>query len=186
MLKKVFAATVLFSAMNASAADFSYGHFDIGFASVDVDDEGESYSGEAISLDFAAELGSVFYVTAGFATADVEETSQDTKSLGVGVHAPLGERVDVYAEVAYVSVDVEFDGWSFDDTGSSQTLGLRSKVADRIELGGGITRLSVFDTSDTGYFVNAFFAAKENVHFGGEISRGDDSTGYGVILRVSF
>jgi hypothetical protein len=186
MLKNVFAAAVLFSAINVNAADFSYSHFDIGLASIEIDDEGDSYNGHAVGLDLSVELGEVFYATAGLATADVEETNQDTKSLGLGVHAPLSESVDVYAEAAYVRVDVSFGDWNFDDTGSAYTLGLRSKVTDRLELGGGVNHLDVFDGTDNSYFVNVFFAAKETVHVGGEISKGEDSIGYGIALRINF
>ncbi len=186
MLKKVLVSAVMFSALNAHAADFSYSHFDIGFAAIDIDEEGESYSGNAVGLDLSVELGQIFYATASLGTADVEDTRQDTKSLGLGVHAPLGESVDIYAEAAYLSVDVSAGEWDFDDTGSGYTLGLRGKLTDRFELGGGVSRVDVFDGADNSFFVDAFFSATEKVQIGGEISKGDDSIAYGISLRINF
>lgn len=186
MFKKAIAAAVLLSAFNVHAADLSYSNFSVGFGKIEIDSDGESYDGNAVGVGLSVALGNTFYATADLAKADVEDTDQRTTSFGLGAHAPLSDSTDIYAEASYVRVDVEVDEWSFDDNGTALTLGLRSQLTEKFELGGGVTRLDVFDSAENTYFVNGFYAASENVDLGAELSKADDSTGYGVSLRVKF
>jgi hypothetical protein len=186
MFKKAITAAALLCAVNVHAADFSYSYFELGVTKVAIDSDGEKYDGEVLGLGLSVALGNVFYVTADMGIAMIEDTDQRTQGLGLGVHAPLGNRTNIYAEAGYVRVDIEDGDWSFDDNGTAYTLGLRQQLGEKVELGGGVSRLDVFGSAENTYFVEAFYKATENADVGAEISTADDVMGYGVSLRVNF
>ena len=186
MFKKAITAAALLCAVNVHAAGFSYSHFDIGLGKVEVDSDGEEYDGEVVGVDLSVALGNVFYVTANVGNASIEDTDQTTLGAGLGVHAPLGDSTDFYAEVGYVRADVDVGDWSFEDNGTAYTLGLRQQLGEKFELGGGVSRVDVFESAENTYFVDVFYSAAENVDIGAEISTADDVMGYGVSLRVNF
>ncbi|MDR7091887.1 outer membrane beta-barrel protein [Cellvibrio fibrivorans] len=186
MFKKAITAAALLCAINVHAADFSYSHFDIGLGKVEIDSDGEEYDGEVLGLGLSVALGNIFYVTADIGRAKIEESTQTTTGLGLGVHAPLGSSTNIYAEAGYARVDIEDGEWSIDDNGTAYTLGLRQQLGEKFELGGGVSRVDVFDSADNSYFIEAFYKAKESVDVGAEISTADDVMGYGVSLRVNF
>ncbi len=186
MIKNAFIAAVLLSALNAQAADLSYTYLDVGLGVIEVEDEGETYDGDGVALGGSIAAGEVFYFTAGLANADIENVEQRTTSLGVGVHAPLSTNTDVYVDVSYVRADIEEGNWSIDDNGVGYTLGIRSKLAEKFELGGGVSRLDVFDSAENSYFVNGFFYPTETLGIGAEYSWADDTTAYSLGLRVNF
>lgn len=186
MFKKAITVAALLCAVNVHAADFSYSHVDIGLGKIEIDSDGEKYDGEVLGVGLSVALGNVFYVTANYGNASIEDVDQATQGLGLGVHAPLGASTDVYAEGGYARADIDDGDWSFDDTGTAYTLGLRQRLGDKLELGGGVSRLDVFDSAENTYFIEAFYSLSDSVDVGAEISTADDATGYGVSLRVNF
>jgi hypothetical protein len=186
MFKKAITVAALLCAVNVHAADFSYSHVDIGLGKIEIDSDGEKYDGEVLGVGLSVALGNVFYVTANYGNASIEDVDQATQGLGLGVHAPLGASTDVYAEGGYARADIDDGDWSFDDTGTAYTLGLRQRLGDKLELGGGVSRLDVFDSAENTYFIEAFYSLSDSVYVGAEISTADDATGYGVSLRVNF
>lgn len=207
MIKNVFAAAALFSALNVQAADLSYSHFDIGFGQIEIDDEWGTYDGDGLGLGVSVAAGEIMYFTAEYADVDMETNDQQTKSFGVGAHAALSENTDVYAEVSYVRVDVEVDyiavvdgddnvnmvslpdqmgNLDIDDNGVGYLLGLRSLLTEKFELGGGISRVDVFDSAENSYFVNGHYYFTETFGVGAEYSIADDVTAYSISLRVNF
>lgn len=186
MFKKLFVATVLFSAVSAHASDLSYGYVELGFEKVEFEDDWDTYDGDAINLGLSFALNDTVYAVAKVAKAEVEDVEQRVLGLGLGAHAPISETTDIYAEAGFANVDLVDDNWSEDDNGTVLTLGVRSKLADKFELGGGVTRLDVFDNADNTLFVNGFYYPTEKVAIGAELSKADDAKGYAVNLRVNF
>ena len=207
MIKNVFAAAALLSALNVQAADLSYSHFDIGFGQIEIDDEWGTYDGDGLGLGVSVAAGEIMYFTAEYADVDMETNDQQTKSFGVGAHTALSENTDIYAEVSYVRVDVDvsyiavvdengntsmvaLDGQmgslSIDDNGVGYLVGLRSKLAEKFELGGGISRVDVFDSAENTYFINSYFYPTETFGLGAEYSWADDINAYSISLRVNF
>ncbi len=207
MLKNIFAVATLVSALNVQAADLSYSHVDIGFGKVEVDNDWGGYDGDALGLGLSVAAGDIFYFTAELVDADMEFDDQQTTSFGVGAHAALSENTDVYAEVSYVRVDVEInyiavvdaDGGvnmvslpdqmgslDIDDNGVGYLLGLRSMLTEKFELGGGISRVDVFDSAENSFFVNGHYYFTETFGVGAEYSIADDVDAYSISLRVNF
>lgn len=186
MFKKAITAAALLCAVNVHAAGFSYSHFDIGLGKIEIDSDGENYDGNVVGLGLSVALGDIFYVTADISNARVEGVEQRSTGLGLGAHAPLGKTTDIYVEGGYAGLDIEEDGFSVDDNGTAFTLGLRQQVGEKFELGGGVSRVDVFDSAENSYFIEGFYSAVDNVDIGAEISTADDVLGYGVSLRVNF
>jgi len=186
MFKKAITAAALLCAVNVHAADFSYSHFELGVSKVEIDSDGEKYDGEVLGLGLSVALGNVFYVTADMGIAMIEDTDQRTQGLGLGVHAPLGNSTNIYAEAGYVRVDIEDGDWSFDDNGTAYTVGLRQRLGDKFELGGGVTRVKIFDSSENTFFVNGYYSASGTLDLGAALSKADDSTGFAISFRANF
>lgn len=195
MLKNIFAVAALVSALNVQAADLSYSHFDVGFGKIEVDNGSVDYDGDALGLGLSVAAGEMFYLTAEFVGADFDPDEQKTTSFGLGAHAPLSDNTDVYAEVSYVRADVEVNyiavngnagKWSLDDNGVGYLLGLRSMLTEKFELGGGISRVDVFDSAENSYFINGHYYFTETFGVGTEYSTADDTNAYSISLRVNF
>jgi hypothetical protein len=98
---------------------FSYTYIEVGASRFDIDtfeeagDEADIYYGKA-SLG----LFRYFYIFGGYENqaADFEDTSTDLIKLGVGGHYPIGSRVDLVGDVAWLWSDIDSDLSELDDT----------------------------------------------------------------------
>lgn len=191
-LKSIALATLLAMGVNVQAADFSYSNLELGFSQVEWDVGPVGIDGDQISLEGNVALGETFYLTGGYDTIDYDyDIDMSMLSLGVGAHASIGEKTDLFGEVALVQADVEFDGESADENGNSITVGLRHMATDKLEVFGGVERTDI-DGSSTGFFVGVSYSVNETIDLGASLSDGDgvsgegDLSGLGVALRINF
>ena len=154
---------------------FSYTYIEVGAARLDVDDF-EDVGDEADIYYGRAQIGlfRYFYLLGGYENqaADFEDTSTDLIRLGVGAHYPVGSRVDLVGEVAWLWADIDSDLSEIDDTNTGAEFRL-----------GGRWMPVMWDDGDGGL----------EVHGGGvyvdlkdRIASDDEAFGWEAGLRVHF
>ncbi len=187
MKKKLVAAVALGLCSSwATATEFSYQFLEIGLSQVKIDDDGYTDSAIALDLGISHELGSNFYLSAGYQTLDIGGITRDGQVLALGGHLALGQATDAYVEVGAVKANADFRDYSSSNSGSEVTLGLRQKIGSAVELGAGIQHTSGLGSNDNSYFVEGLYEAKANLQLGLDFGFGDNTTSYGLKLRVNY
>ena len=164
-----------------AASEIDYGYADI--ALVNQDGGGGEYEG--LGVRASVPINPQF-----FAAAELSSTSTDNGAIdidrqdfaiGAGYHMPLNRTTDFIAQIDFVSVETDID----DDRGLRLGAGLRSMIAQQLEVHGAIRYVDLLDGElvlDIGaqYLINADWAAFLDV------SEGDDLNGYLLGARYSF
>jgi hypothetical protein len=189
MFKRSLAVSLLLVSAPSIAADLSYNYLELGYQWFDID--GTSADASGLLLGGAAEVGESWFLTGGYANADVDGgIDTDTISLGMGYHAPLTDSVDLVGTLSYVRADVSVSGFgSGDDDGFAITAGLRGMLTDRVELAGSLGYVDFGDSSGgdgTSINVSALYNFTANVAGGVFLGFDDDVTGYGIGARWYF
>jgi len=144
---------VVFSLMAMSglafADGFSYTYAQANYGTVDIDSV--SVDGDGLGLNGSFGITDSLNIVGGWQTADFDAAGEaDILRLGLGVHTPITEMMDVTASVFYL--DVEGIPGRADDGGFGLKVGLRAKVSSMIEVNAGVTYVD-FSTRgvDTGF-----------------------------------
>ena len=186
-LKSIALATLLAMGVNVQAADFSYSNLELGIGQVEADSEDGSIDGDMLALAASFELGETFYFNVGLGKVDYDgDISSDSQHLGIGAHTALGENTDLFGEVSFLRGEVDFYGYSDDDTGNAIALGLRHMATSNLEVYGGVERVDIFEETENSLFVGVSYALTESLELGASYSDSDDASAYGVGLRINF
>ncbi len=196
MLRSVLFTALLALSASATAQDFDYSFFSVGYSQIDIDDEfiGVGVDGDAFGAAGSYELNENIFLfgslqvgeleASGFA-GDVDVTVYD---VGLGYRMPLSDTVDFFGTVAYEYQELEDQGVSIDDNGFGIGVGLRARVSQSIELNGGIQYVDLGDMfgDDTAFTAGGQFALTDNVELGLSGSWGDDLSIYTLSGRFYF
>ncbi|GGN30779.1 MULTISPECIES: hypothetical protein [Marinomonas] len=152
LLLSSLAATAFTLSMTAHANTFTY--LDYGFGSIDPD-----YT--VANDDFSSLSGAFEFGKGAFIAAEsTEYGSIDLMAIGAGVYAPVGRASSLFGILQFV--DVDWNNNNDDDTGYRLTAGLRSSLADRLEIEGKLKYDDVFSETDSSFALGLRFYITRN------------------------
>jgi hypothetical protein len=184
----VGSAMLALAPLAASAADMSYSFVDVGYIETDIDGVSDKADGFALrgSVGFAQN----WFVLAEYVAQSVSEfdVDIDTISVGFGGHYGINENLDVVGKLAYTEVDLSAPGGlDASDDGFFLEAGLRGRVADAVELEGGLRYVDFSDGGDdTGFYVAGRYHFNAMWAVGAEYRSADDASSWLAGVRVSF
>ena len=184
------AASAAFVPFLAQAEGLSYSYLDAAYLNTDIDRFDEDVDGFALRGSY--ELTDNVFVFAGYADQGTSVAGFDidlqTYNFGLGYAWPLGEALDVYGKVGYVSAEADVEGLGdADDDGYSLAVGLRGRAVEQLELEGAVSYVDLSDSGDdTTLDLGARWYFTPQFAFGVEGSFGDDANTYGLGVRWNF
>jgi hypothetical protein len=178
---------------------FSYTYLDLGYTDSELEfsDSGvdADADGDGFRLGGSFALTDRIHLLASYSDLDYEfdvggltgETSADILSVGGGVNIPLKPTLDFVGTLAYTKGEI--DEADFDDDGFTLGAGLRGRVAERLELTGGIQYLEgdlsdIF--GDTSFGVGARYFFTNMFALVADVNVGDDTTAWMLGGRFNF
>lgn len=142
--KTLICAALLALPMAASADSLSYRYVDVAHlpkAEIDADDG--DVDGDGVQLRGSLPVYQNIFALAEFQDLDLDSGVDATRILvGAGAHWPVGN-VDIIARGGIVSYEVDFGSFDDDDTGLFVGARVRTTIAPKIELEGGVEHLRV-------------------------------------------
>ena len=191
MLRSVMFTALLALSASATAQDFDYNFFSLGYQRVTLDDGTFDVDGDGIGLNGSFEISESFFVFGGYGMAEFEEAGievdVDNLSIGLGWHTGLSDKVDLVAGLSYEYIDVSALGLSADDNGIGLGVGLRFAASETIEVNGGVDHVDYSDGGDdTTFGLGMLYSVSDNVDIGVSGEWGDDSSAYGINGRFYF
>jgi len=184
------AASAAFVPFLAQAEGLSWSYVDAAYINTDIDRFDEDVDGFALRGSY--EIVDNLFVFAGYADQGTTVAGLDidlqTYNLGLGYAWPLGEALDVYGKVGYVSAEADVGGLGdVDDDGYSLALGLRGRAVEQLELEGAVSFVDLSDSGDdTTLDLGARWYFTPQFAVGLEGSFGDDANTYGLGVRWNF
>ena len=188
MFRYAFVGVLMLSSAAAMAEGPSYSYIQATYQEVELDASGTGFSdpdGDGFGVAGAVEIGEKWHIFADYATAELESVVDlDLTTAGLGYHHAISDKTDVFAELGFAKVDVQFAG---DDTGIALRVGVRSMVNQNLELSASVGE-SDFDDIDLGteFGGNLWYTVSGNFAVGAEVKFADDITRYGVGVRLFF
>jgi hypothetical protein len=174
----------------AQAEGLSYSYVDAAYVNTDIDSFNEDVDGFA--LRGSVELTNNVFVFAGYADQGTSVAGFDidlqTYNLGLGYAWPVGEALDLYGKLGYVSAEADVQGFGdADDDGYSLAAGLRGRAVEQLELEGAVSYVDFSDGGDdTTLDLGARWFFTPQFAVGIEGSFGDDANTYGLGVRWNF
>lgn len=182
---------VVFSLMamsgSAFADGFSYTYAQANYGTVDIDSV--SVDGDGLGLNGSFGITDSLNIVGGWQTADFDSLADaDEWSLGLGVHTPITELMDVTATVSYVDVSFDVLGVPVaEDDGFELKVGLRANVTSLIEVTAAVSYVD-FSTGgdDTGFEGGVLYNFTDMFSVGLSGEWIDDVSTYSLSGRVYF
>lgn len=191
MLRSVMFTALLALSASATAQDFDYNYFSLGYQRVNLDDGNFDVDGDGIGLNGSIEIGESFTLFGGYGMAEFEEqgveVDADTLNIGIGWHTAVSDKVDFVAGLSYEYIELSAQGSSFDDNGIGLGVGLRFEASDNIEINGGVDYVDYGDGGDdTTIGLGFLYGVSDSFDIGLNGEWGDDSSAYGINGRFYF
>src|SRR5688500_6822114 len=138
-------AALLALPVAATAENFSYRYVDVAhFPEAEIDADGFEEDGDGIQLRGSLPVYQNIFALAEFQDLDLDRGVDATRFMvGAGGHWALGPNLDLVARGGLVQVEVEAGPFDDDDTGLFAGVRLRSLVAPKIEVEGGVEHMAV-------------------------------------------
>lgn len=143
--KNLICAAVLALPMVASADSLSYRYVDVAhFPEAEIDADGFDVDGDGLQLRGSLPVYQNLFALAEFQDLDLDNGVDATRFMvGVGGHWSLGNNLDLIARGGVVKYEVDFGRTDDDDTGLFAGVRLRTFVAPKIEVEGGVEHIAV-------------------------------------------
>lgn len=169
----------------AMADDMSYSYVDAAYVETDIDN---APTADGFGLRGSVGFAENWFVFADYADQSVQGIDITTYDVGFGGHYAMTDSLDVVGRVGYLKAEVDAGGGiNADDDGYLVDLGLRGRVADGVELEGGIHYTDFTDGGDdTGLYVGGRFHFNKTWAVGAEYQSGDDADSLLAYVRASF
>jgi hypothetical protein len=186
-IAKVMLSGLLLAAapLAALAEGMSYSFVSADYIETDIDDIGDKADGFALrgSVGFAQN----WFVLAEYVTQSIQDVDIDNMSVGFGGRYGINENIDVVGKLAYTEIDFSAPGPDFSDDGYFFEAGLRGRVADAVELEGGLRYTDLSEGGDdTGFYAAGRYHFNATWAIGAEYRSGDDSSSWLAGVRASF
>lgn len=168
----------------AHAEDMSYSWVNIEYTDVDIDD---APSGDGPSLRGSIGFADHFFAFAEYGMFDVDVLDIDLMAVGLGGHYGLTDKLDLVGRAGYVEVDISSPGFSATQDGWLASVGLRSRVAEHVELEGSVMQRDLGDGGDdTVFSVGGRYHFNDLVAAGLEYQMSDEVNFLFAGVRFSF
>jgi len=143
--KTLICAAALALPFAASAEQFSYRYVDVAhFPKAEIDLPGGDVDGDGIQLRGSLPVYQNIFALAEFQDLDLDNGVDATRFLiGAGAYWPLGPALDLVVRGGVVKYEVDFGRFDDDDTGLFAGVRLRSLVAPKVEVEGGVEHMAV-------------------------------------------
>lgn len=187
MLRSIMAVTLLVLGTSASAEEFDYNFFELGYGNIEFDDV--NVDGDGFGLAGSYAINPQFHVFAGYQAAGLDfGIDATTFGAGLGWHNSLTPVVDLVASVSYEYVELDAPGGgSADDNGLGLGLGLRFAASELLELNAGINYVDFSDSGDdTGFGIGGLYSFTEAFSLGLSGNWSDDASSYTISGRFYF
>lgn len=190
MLRILATVAALTVGAAALAETPSYNYIEGVYQRVDLDDDfGPNIDGDGFGIGGSFELADNWHIFGGYSTVGFDfGIDLNELAIGAGYHADISDAASFYANLAYVSAEVDVSGFgSVDDNGYGMMVGLRGFVAERLELDGNLSYVDLGDGSDgTALGASALYAFGDRFSAGLTVGFDEDTTAYGLVARVYF
>ena len=183
----VFSLMAMSGLAFADENGFSYSYLQASYGTVDLDNT--SIDGDGLGLNGSFGITDNLNIVGGYQTADFDSLVEaDEWSVGLGVHAPITEKMDVTAAVSYIDVEIDALGIPVaEDDGFGLTVGLRANITSLIEVNAGVSYVDLSDSGDdTGFGGGVLFNLTNSFALGLDGSWDDDVSVYSVSARWYF
>jgi hypothetical protein len=183
---------VVFSLMAMSslafAEGFNYTYVQASYGTIDADDPVFVDDGDGLGLNGSFGITDNLNIVGSYQTIDFDAFGDaDQWSIGLGVHTPITEMMDVVADVSYLKIDGDVLGIPFDDDGFGLTVGVRANVTSLIEVNAGISYVDLDSGGDdTGFGAGVLFNVTDMIALGLAGSWDGDVSVYSLSGRVYF
>ena len=184
-MSRIFVLFILTFGSSAVVAEgFDYSFVGAGYTSAKVTGD----TGDGFGVGGSAALSDSWHIFAGYESLGFDfDTDISSLSIGAGFNTPISESIDVVAQVAYLSVDVDTPLGSASESGYGIGVGLRAWVSERVELNGSITYADLGDgADDTSCGAGVQFYVTEQVSIGLGLGYADDVDTYTLGARFYF
>ena len=169
------------------ADDFSYTYLQVTYGTVDIDNV--SVDGDGLGLSGSYGITDSLNIVAGYQTADFDSIADaDEWSIGLGVHTPITDTLDVVAAVSYVDVSIDALGIPIaEDDGFGLGVGIRANLTSKVEVNAGISYVDLSDSGDdVGFGGGVLYNFTDIFSVGVSADWDDDVTAYSLSGRVYF
>ena len=177
----------------------NYTYVDVGYQYLDIDVDGISEDAHGLGVAGGVQINDWFHLWASTSLSRIEmeyvDVTTTTVGVGIGAHTPLTDNVSTYANVGYVTAEVEAE-WaidrdvtasiSTDGNGYSLGVGIRASVLPKLELSAGVSLVSIEDESDTSLGGGFAYSLTNKVALGAILLVADDAIGAGIGMRFYF
>lgn len=187
-MRRSFVLFALLAAPGFALADgFNYTFLQVSYGTIDIDNV--NIDGDGLGLDGSFGITENLNIVGGYQTSDFDSLADaDEWSVGLGVHTPISETLDVVASVSYI--DLEFEALGIpvaEDDGFGLTVGLRAAVTDMIEIDAGVSYIDLSNSGDdTGFGGGVLFNLTDRFSLGLSGSWDDDVSVYSASARMYF
>ncbi|HEX7029604.1 MAG TPA: outer membrane beta-barrel protein [Gammaproteobacteria bacterium] len=178
------AAAALFLPAGAIAADgafaadknlsYTYGQF--GYSDRDFDGP----SADGFDIEGSYEVTDMVFVFGSYSDLSGDFDSS-ALTFGAGAAIGLTDTVDGYGKVAFIDSEIG----PVDDSGLGLEFGVRSMIADKIELFGDLQYVDIYDDTDTILELGGRYWMQDNLGFSVSYQDGD-FTGSGITLAARY
>lgn len=187
MKRSMILCALLAASGVAFAEGFNYNYLQLSYGTIDID--GVSIDGDGLGLSGSYGITDSLNVVGGYQTADFDSLADaDEWSVGLGVHTPVSDNLDVVAAVSYVNIDFDVLGQSVgEDDGFGLTVGLRGNLSSLVEVNAGVSYVDLSDSGDdTGFGGGVLFNLTDSFSLGLSGSWDDDVSVYSASARLYF
>lgn len=189
MLRYLSIGALMLSSAAAMAEGPSYSYIQAVYQKTEVDIGGFDVDGDGFGVSGSVEINDSWFVFANYSSAEFESVIDLNEwGVGGGFHSAISEKTDWFATLAYVDAEADAGGGlSAGDSGFGASIGLRSMLNPKLELVGSISYVDLGDAGDgTSIGGGLWYTVTGNLALGVGIDVGDDTTGYGLGVRLYF
>jgi len=189
--KTLICAAALALPFAASAEQLSYRYVDVAhFPKAEIDADGIDVDGDGIQLRGSLPVYQNIFALAEFQDLSLDNGVDTTRFMvGAGGHWALGPNLDLIARGGFVHYEVDYGRFDDDDTGLFAGVRLRSLVAPKVEVEGGIEHIGVDVAgidSDTYLIGEGRYNFTPQFSAGILITLGGDTSVFGAQGRFNF
>jgi hypothetical protein len=190
MLRYLSIGALMLSSATAMAEGPSYSYIQANYQEVDIDvGGGFDVDGDGFGVSGSLAINDNWFIFAGYSSLDFESVVDLTEwSLGGGWNSAISEKTDWFATAAYIDAEIDIGGFdSASDSGFGVSVGMRSMLTPKLELAGSVGYADLGDGADgTSVSGGLWYAVAGSLALGVGFDVGEDTTGYGVGIRLYF
>lgn len=192
MNKNLLLTSLLLSTLSISSTAMakapSWNNVGFGYASYDIDNT--DYEPTGFVLSGSHLVSENIYVHAKYISAEDDIYGSDlevsTINLGLGYRHSLNATTDLFGEVSYLNAELEFNGYSEDESGYSLAIGAKSMLVDNVEGVISATRDSLDGESETAISLGFSYFINEQFSVGVGYSFADDANVLNIGAKLHF